>query len=166
MKKTTNNTKKNTNYVNTAEIGNKLHKHLAERARLQQKQDQIWAYIKRTQCNRTSEMEKIDAQIGANTHEIDKLIGQLIRAGWHSGKAHSMAIGYLKSEIARNQRIASYRENHIKKVARGESYWVSSTGKTHTDNASQIAYVAKKKKKIALHQKMLSQLLAMQWRAA
>ena len=106
MKKTTNNTKKNTNYVNTAEIGNKLHKHLSERARLQQKHDQLWAYIERTHCGRTSEMNQIDAQIGANTYAIDKLIGQLAKAGCHSGKAHEMAVDYLTREIARNQKIA------------------------------------------------------------
>jgi hypothetical protein len=166
MKKTTKNTKKNTNYINTAEIGKKLHQHLAERARLQQQHDELWVTIKRWNCNRSSEMHAIDAKIGANTFAIDKLIGQLVRASGRYGKAHDMAIGYLKSEIARNQKIAAKREKLADDVDAGRTHYICADGTVSTSTSDQRKYVAAKKKKIASHQKMLSQLLAMQRRAA
>ena len=158
MKKTTNNTKKNTNYINTAAIGNKLHQHLVERAKLQQKMDELWEVIKRYNCNRCAEMSQISRKMGENTYAIDGLINQLIRAGGRSTKAHYMAIDYLKREIARNQRIVASRDRLVRAVQRGETYYINSEGITHRDVSGQMRYVAKKKQKIAQLQRMLSQL--------
>lgn len=154
-------TKKQTNKnYNTVELGNKLHKQLVERAKLQQKQEEVWRDIKRVRDNRYSaKLNQIDNQIGCCTHEIDVTIATLIRVGGKSTKAHKMAISYLKHEIARNQRIASSREKLVHQVEAGVRQYINDKGITHTDTRSQRAYVAKKKQKIAEHQKMLSKLL-------
>jgi hypothetical protein len=100
------------NGINTADISNQLHQHLANRARLQQEQDRLWNEVKRGYI-RTAEMSKVDKKIGENTYAIDKLIGKLISLRCRSGKAYSMAVSYLKSEIARNQRIIASWEQII-----------------------------------------------------
>ena len=157
MKKTTHNNK-NTNHNNTVAIANKLRQHLAERARLQQRQDELWSIIRRYECDRSSEMSQISRQIGANTYAIDGLINQLIRAGGRSTQAHYMAIDYLKREIARNQRIVASRDNMVRQVQRGKMVYINSEGVIHSDVSGQMRYVAKKKQKVAQLQRMLSQL--------
>lgn len=152
------NNKKNTNRINTYEIGKKLHKHLAERAKIEAEQDRLWADIKKRHINRSAEMDKVDGRIGRNTYAIDKLIGQLIKAGCRSGRAHEMAVGYLKREIARNQRIVAKWERIIREVNRRESRLIDASGVHSYDTTSSKAYVAKKKRKIAECQQRLVQL--------
>ena len=164
MKKTTHN--KNANYINTAAIGDKLHKHLAERAKLQQKQDQLWSVIKRDHRNHSSEMKRISDQIGANTYAIDGLINQLIHAGGRPCRAHYSAIDYLKREIARNQRIASRWEQNIREVRSGIRPFICSDGTITWDVSSAIRYVEKKKQKFGQLQRKLSQLQNWLQRAA
>ena len=155
MKKTTNN--KNANYINTAALGRELNRHLAERAKLQEQQDELWVVIKRGN-NRSAQMSAITSKIGKNTYAVDKLISQLARSGVRSGQVCTMAIGYLKSEIARNQRIVSHWEKTIREVERGKSCLVRSTGVEHHDTSNVRKYVAQKKRKIAEAQRYLSTL--------
>ena len=144
--------------INTAVIGKQLRKHLDERARLQKKQDDLWRIIKQG-YDRSYEMERIDELIGNNTYAIDSLIGQLVRAGCRSGQAYTMAVNYLKSEIARNQRIVSSWEQKIRSVQMRRSCWITSTGVKHYDCTNAYRYLAKKKSKTANTQRLLSQLL-------
>ena len=150
------NQKKNTNRINTYELGNQLHKHLAERARLQREHDDLWTVIHRYGCNRSAQMDKIDSKIGKNTYAIDRIIGQLVKVGCRSGKAHSMAVSYLKSEIARNQRIAAKWTKSIGEVERREHPFRRSTGEIHYDTTNARNYLAKVKRKIASAQSWLS----------
>ena len=148
------------NGINTADIGNQLHKHIANRARLQQKKEELFSIVKRYKCDRSSEISQITRQIGENTYAIDGLINKLIRAGGRSTKAHHMAIDYLKREIARNQRIVASRDTAVRKVQRGEWQYICSDGTVDHDVSGQMRYVANKKKKVAQLQRMLSQLTA------
>lgn len=153
-----NNYKNNQNGINTAAIGNKLQQHLAERAKLQRQHDDLWSLIKRG-YNRHGELKKVDSEIGKNTYAIDGLIGQLIKFRCRSCKAYSMAINYLKSEIARNQRIISKWLSDIDDVQRGRAHWINSRGAIHYDCTFAFEYVAKKKQKTADVQRLLSKLL-------
>ena len=146
------------NGINTVAIGNQLHQHLAERSRLQHEQDDLWNLIKRG-YNRASEMNRIDEKIGNNTYAIDRLISQLIGARCRSGRAYSMAVDYLKHEIARNQRIIASWEQKIRDVQSGRSCWISSNGVRDYDCTFAYRYVSKKKQKTADTQRRLSQLL-------
>lgn len=152
-------TKKRNNGINTADISNQLHWHLANRARLQQEQDNLWHLVKSGRSCVTA-LDTVDRKIGENTYAIDGLIGKLIYAGCRSGKAYSMAINYLKSEIARNQRICSSWEKKIYDVQYGRSCWINSAGVRHYDSTFAYRYLAKKKQKTAQLQRQLSQLMA------
>lgn len=146
------------NGINTTAIGNQLHQHLAERARLEQAQDELWKVIGRG-YNRSAEMNAIDKKIGSNTYAIDGLIDKLIRARCRSGRAYCMAIDYLKREIARNQRIAASWEKKIYSVEHGDSYWRKADGTIGYDCSGAYNYLANKKRKVAEAQRRLSQLI-------
>lgn len=148
----------NKNGINTAAIGNQLHQHLAERARLQQRQDELWSQAKRG-YNRAYEMGDVERKIGANTYAIDSLISKLIYARCRSGNAYSMAVTHLKREIARNQRIISSWEQKIREVQCGIRDWVDAYGNHFTNCDHAYNYVAKKKQKTAQLQRRLSELL-------
>ena len=152
------NTKKN-NGINTADIDNQLHQHLANRARLQEEQDRLWDKVHRG-YNCQSEMNAVDKKIGNNTYAIDALINKLIKARCRSGRAFHMSVGYLKNEIARNQRIISKWTNIINDVERGRSGLIRCDGHRHSNTTSLRGYVAKKKQKTAQLQRQLSQLVA------
>lgn len=153
------NFKKNQNNgINTANIGNQLHQHLVNRAKLEQEQDRLWSQVRRG-YSRTSELDKVDKKIGDNTYAIDGLIGKLIAARCRSGKAYGMAVNFLKREIARNQRIISSWEQKIRDVLAGRSCWIDSSGRRHYDCTFAYRYVDKKKRKVAETQRRLSQLL-------
>ena len=146
------------NGINTTAIGNQLHQHLAERAILEQAQDELWKIIHRG-YNCSAEMNAIDKRIGSNTYAIDGLIDKLIKARCRSGRAYYMAIDYLKREIARNQRIAASWEKKIYEVEHGNSRWRNADGTTDYDCSGPYNYLAKKKRKIAEAQRRLSQLI-------
>ena len=148
---------RNTNRVNMEALGRELRKHLAERAALQEQQDRLWEVIKRGN-NRSSQMRVITDKIGKNTYAIDRLISQLAKSGVRSGQVSRMAIGYLKSEIARNQRIVSGWEKTIREVERGRSHLIRSNGVEHRDTTNVRNYVAQKKRKIAEAQRYLNTL--------
>ena len=151
------NRRRNTNHVNTAALGRELNKHMAERAKLQEEQDRLWEVIKHGH-NRRAQMDAITNKIGKNTYAVDRLISQLARSGIRSGQVCTMAIGYLKSEIARNQRIVAHWEKTIREVESGRSCLVRSTGVEHRDTSNVRKYVAQKKRKIAEAQRYLSTL--------
>jgi hypothetical protein len=153
-----NNYKKNNSGINMADLSNQLHQHLANRAVLEQEQDRLWNRV-HNGYNCTYEMNRVDEKIGNNTYAIDGIIGKLIKAGWRSGRAYSMAVDYLKKEIARNQRIIASWEEKIRSVKRGDSWWIHPDGSHSCDCTSAYKYVAKKKRKVAETQRRLSQLL-------
>ena len=68
-------TKKRNNGINTADISNQLHWHLANRARLQQEQDNLWHLVKSGRSCVTA-LDTVDRKIGENTYAIDGLIGR------------------------------------------------------------------------------------------
>jgi hypothetical protein len=146
------------NGINTAAIDNQLHQHLAERAKLQQRQDDLWNAVHRG-YDRTTEMKKVDEKIGKNTYAIDQLIGQLVRARCRSGRAYSMAVDHLKQEIARNQRIIASWYGKIRDVQSGRSHWISPSGEISYDCTFAFRYVERKKQKTANTQRLLSQLI-------
>ena len=156
--KNKNNNRNNRSFVNTDAIYTQLNKHIIERVKLQQKQDALWSLIKRG-YKREAEMNAVDKSIGDNTYAIDNLIGKLISVKCRSGRAYSMAVKYLKGEIARNQRIISSWVEKIRDVECGRSCWIRPDGSRDYDCTFAYRYVANKKQKTAALQRRLSQLI-------
>ena len=146
------------NAINTGAIANQLSQHFINRVKLQQEQDRLWNLVKRGQSCATA-LKSVDRKIGENTYAIDGLISKLIKARCRSGKAYSMAVKYLKSEIARNQRIISSWDYKIREVESGRSHWIDASGRVHYDSTFAYRYLAKKKEKTAQLQRQLSQLI-------
>lgn len=138
--------------IDVGSIYAKLKKALAERSRLQQRQDQLWDLIRRTHSNRSREMDKISEEIGHCTYAIDSLIGQL----GHYNKTHpamKLAYDYSDSQIQRCQKIVSKWMKTVSNVDAGRSYLISSTGKTHTDTRGSREYIKKVQRKMAFYEK-------------
>ena len=117
---------------------------LTERARLQKRQDDLWAEIDRHKCDRSASMHRINQGIGANTHKLNKLIDELCQYK-KTHRAMNMAYNYLAKEIQRIERIIASNERAIRDVNAGRKYLINSTGRVHYDTTSLEKYVKLKK---------------------
>lgn len=124
-------------------IYNKLKIAVQNRAHWQEKQDALWARIKRTHCDGDREMNYIDSHIGSYTHEINGLVSSLC----HYRKAHramNLASSYIDKEIVRIARIIDSKNQLIRKVDRGNVSLINSKGYTHRDTSGLKRYVSMK----------------------
>ena len=145
--------------VEVQEIYEGLKRYTAERLRIQERQDAHWKIAKRG-ISQTEELEEDRDEIGNVNHEINKLIGRLMRHP-KQYSCYKLAMDFLEHEIERCQHIRDDRSEHIKKVARGTASWRRSDGVEHWDNTNQIKYVAHLEDKIKRYKEQLSKLREM-----
>ena len=120
---------------------------LAERAKLQKEQDELWSFIKRHKCNRSSQMAKITKSIGNSTHKLNKLINELCQYK-KTHKAMNLAHDYIVSEINRINKIINYQVKLIRNVNAGYTSLIDSKGETSTDARSLESYVKMKREQV------------------
>ena len=128
--------------INLDQIYTALKSKLEKRANLQTKMDAEWNKV-RAGYNRKEELSRITKQIGAQTHEINKLISELCKFN-KTHKAMNMANGYLQTEIKRVQRIIESWRKTISDVDRGYKYLIDSSGHTTTSTKESKAYLNSK----------------------
>lgn len=145
--------------IDAQEIYEGLKYYIAERNRVQERQDEHWKVAHRGKSQEKELYEDSD-EIGRINHEINKLIGRLMKHP-KQYSCYKLAIDFLEREIERCQCIYEVRSRHIEKVARGNGSWVNSDGKVHYDNTSQIKYVAHLDDKIRRYREQLRKLREM-----
>lgn len=121
----------------------KLKSSLEKRAGYQEAQENLWKFIKKTESNRSAEMERIDNEIGKNTHEINIILSELTQYK-KTHKAMNLAYNYLQNEINRTKKIIEKWRETISKVEGGRSVLITSEGNTHTNTNNARNYVKKK----------------------
>ena len=114
----------------------------------QERQDRLWATIKRTHCNGDQEMDVIDRNIGNYTHEINHLVSILSHCT-KTHKAMNLASMYLSKEMIRIARIIDSKNRLIANVERGRCNLISSSGRLHCDPTNLRRYVALKQTQLA-----------------
>ena len=143
----------------TREIYEKLKRCMNERSRIQERQDKHWETAKKG-ISQHEELSIDVGEIGRVNHEINKLIGRLMRyPNQHS--SYKLAIDFLEHEIDRCKHIRNKFDSHINKVARGMGRWTDSDGRIHQNNAQPIKYVAQLDNKINRYQVQLEKLREM-----
>lgn len=117
---------------------------ISQRAKAQERQRELWGIIKRTESNRSKEMEAITKQIGDATHKLNYLITQLCQYK-RTHKAMNLAYQYIKKEIDRIDGIIRGKERAIYLVSIGQKCWITDEGVSHTDSTNMRKYVELKR---------------------
>lgn len=150
VNKTRKHTNKKPNYsvkskpINIDVLYDKLKHEIDQRVKYQGEHDKIWSYIKRTNNNRTDELDVVDKKIGTCTHNINKLISELCKYK-KTHKAMRLANDYLSKEINRVDKIITYNATLVRDVDCGRTSLINSNGRTHTDTTNLKKYVSLKK---------------------
>ena len=137
-----------TQSINIDGIYNQLKAHLAKRGSNQGRQENLWDEIRRTSSDRSSQMKKINSNIGKETHEINKLISTLCRYN-KTHRAMNLASTLLDGEIKRTKAIISKWQRIVCNVDRGRSNLISARGYTHSDTTNSKAYIVQKQQRLA-----------------
>ena len=138
------------------EIYEGLKRYTEERMSVQERQRRHWGEVYHG-VSRKEELREDRGEIGRINNEINKLIGRLTRYP-KQYSCYKLAMDHLEREIERCAKIRDDRSEHIRKVARGEATWITSSGREHTDNTNQIEYVAHLEDKIRRYKEQLSKL--------
>ncbi len=121
---------------------------IAKREELQKEYKRLWGEVKRTKSNRyASQIEGVGSQIGATTHRINQLIGELCQYK-RTHKAMNLAYNYLVKEIQRLRNIINHRESCCERVERGESTFIDQCGRTHKDTNDARMDIARRKEQL------------------
>ena len=146
-KKTNNQNGVRTNSINVDMIYSQMKSAIERRNEMQERQDKIWARIKRTNSSGHAELCDIDNRIGQATHRVNELISKLCQCR-KAHRAMNLAYVYLTKEITRNEKIVTHQEKLIRDVEYGRTRLINSHGVTHTNTTNLRKYVAKKKEQI------------------
>ena len=145
--------------IEVQEIYEGLKRYTAERLRIQERQGNHWKVAGRGMSQK-EELKEDSDEIGSVNHEINKLIGRLMRHP-KQYSCYKLAMDFLEHEIERCQKIRDHRSAHIKKVANGTGSWRNSDGTIDYDNTGPIKYVAHLEDKIKRYKEQLSKLREM-----
>ena len=145
--------------IEVQEIYEGLKRYTAERIRIQERQDSHWKIAHRG-ISQEQELDEDSEEIGAVNHEINKLIGRLLKHP-KQYSCYKLAMDFLEHEIERCQYIRDDRKMWIKRVSDGTGYWRRSDGTKHCNNTHAIKYVAHLEDKIKRYKEQLSKLREM-----
>ena len=137
-----------TQTINIDSIYSQLQSHMAKRSNNQNRQDNLWKEIKKTNSNRKSEMERIDRNIGKETHEINMIISSLCQYK-KTHKAMNLASKLLDGEIRRTKAIISKWKGIVREVEEGMCELINSTGVTHSNTTNAKKYIVQKQQRLA-----------------
>ena len=126
--------------IDVDSIYNQMIRALDERRRLQEEQKALWRVIKSNHCNKSSQMNAIDAKIGYSTHKLNKLISELCNYK-KTHRAMNLAHDYITKELNRINKIINSKIELVRDVNAGRACLISSTGRTHTSTISQENYI-------------------------
>ena len=138
--------------IDVESIYNQMRQTIATRNELQKRHDELWKVIKKYDCDKSRLMDQIDNKIGACTHKLNGLIGNLCQYR-KTHKAMTLAYRYLGGEIERINKIIHSKIKTINEVERGRCCLISSKGVTHTDTTALRNYVKTKQEQVARLQK-------------
>ena len=124
-----------------------LRNHISQRVIWQEKQDNLWSYIKRHECDCSGEMVRINENIGFHTHKINEIIGRLSHYH-HAHQAMNLAVSYIEKEIIRITRIIDSKRRLIADVDRGRTSLINAHGETHYSSVNLRQYVQKKEEQV------------------
>ena len=141
--------------IDVDRIYTQLHKALEQRARLQAEQDKLWSVIKAHHVNRSAEMERITANIGKSTHQINLLLNQLCQCR-QAHRAMNLAYGHLSREISRCKAIIAKWQRLAYEVDHGKAGLINSRGVSHNDTTHAKSYYAQKQRQLAQLEKWRS----------
>jgi|SRR5690554_771782 len=136
-----------TKRIDINSLHNRLTDAIGKRIQWQEKQDELWKYIKRTNNDRRTEMSKIDSEIGKNTYEINTILNELTKYK-KTHNAMNIANNYLNSEIERTNKIIDKWENTVDDVERGNMILIKADGTEDTNTKSSIRYIKKKRRQL------------------
>lgn len=132
-----------TKTVNLDTIYNNMNSLYQKRTQLQERQKNLWKEIGKTKCNKSTQMNKINNEIGTCTYKINNLINELLQFK-KTHKAMNLAYKYLNGEITRTDKIIESKKKSIKNIECGKEIAITSTGKMTTNTKELRTYVKQK----------------------
>lgn len=130
----------------------RLRNGINKRLEWQERQDDLWVYIKKTNNNRIKKMKKINFEIGKSTHEINKILNELTKYK-KTHNAMNMAYNYLENEISRINKIINKWKKTVNDVEAGRKLLISADGTEDTDTRTSKNYIKKKEKQLSNYKK-------------
>lgn len=132
-----------TKTVNLDTIYNNMNSLYQKRTDLQEKQKNLWKVIGKNKCDKSTQMDKINKEIGTCTYKINNLINELLKFN-KTHKAMNLAYKYLDGEITRTNKIIESKKKTIKNIECGKEIAITSTGKMTTNTSGLRSYVKQK----------------------